>query len=92
MGIFTRIKQTDVIESALLQRYENTSYDFLKAHRWVFQAVGYHIIYILNKDNISIDVVQVFNQRSMTTWTEQNRTIFVAERFVINRSSYSICA
>ena len=37
----------------------------------LFQAIGNHIIYILDKDNIGIQIIQVLNQRAVPPRTEQ---------------------
>ena len=55
----------------------------------LFQAIGHHIIYILDKDNIGIQVIQILNQRAVPSRTEQ-QFAFIAERFVLHIGSNRI--
>ena len=92
MSVLACIEQTDVFECLLLEGNQHTSNNLLEAHGGVFQTVGHYIIDILDENHISIDIVEVLNQSTMTTRTEQNSTVVVAERFVIDGSCYGICA
>ena len=88
--IMSAIQQFQVFKCLLLQRNQYTSQQFLVSHCISFQAVGHHIINVLDKYDISIQVVQVLNQGTVTTRTEQQFTVLVAERFVFHIGSHCI--
>ena len=85
------IQQFQVFKCLLLQCNQYTGQQFLVSHGISFQAVGHHIINVLDKYNIGIQVVQVLNQGTVTTRTEQQFTVLVAERFVFHIGRYRIC-
>ena len=83
------IQQAQVIESLCLQSYQHAGQQFLVSNGITFQTVGHHIINVLDEYHISIQVVQVFNQRTVTTRTEEQFAL-VAERLVLHVRSHCI--
>ena len=75
MGVLASIQQAQILEGFLLQRYQYASYDLLPLNGIVLQAIGHHVVDILHKDNVSLNLVQVLNQSTVSTWTEQQRTV-----------------
>ena len=89
MIIFAAIQQFQIFKRLLLKSHQYPGNQFLVSNGFVLQAVGHHIINILNKYNIRIQVVQVFNQSTVTTGTEQQLTV-ITERLVLHISCYCI--
>ena len=69
------IQQTQIFESLLLQFYQYTSNNLLPDNCFRLQTVRHDIINILHKDNICFNLIKVLYQGTMTTGTEQQRTI-----------------
>ncbi|CCZ70987.1 oRF2 [Bacteroides sp. CAG:702] len=91
MAIMTTIQQFQIIECLFLKRHQHTCQQFFVGHSIFFQPVRNHVINVLDKHNIGIQIIQVFNQCSMTTRTEYQLPFIIAERFVVHVCCDSIC-
>ena len=85
------IQQLQILESLLLQSNQYTGQQLLISNCIPFKSVWYYVVNILNEYDIRIQIVQVFNQCTMTTRTEYQFAI-IAERFVFHIGSQCICA
>ena len=92
MIIKTRVKQIQVFESLLLKSNQNTSNNLLIGNCICFQAIWHYIINVLHKDNVGINLIQILDQSAMTSWTEQQAAILIAERRIVRISSNRIGA
>ena len=90
MVILATVKQTEVSKSLLLQGNQDTGNHLLVFHGVTLQTVGYHIVDVLDEDHIGIDLVQILNQCTMTTGTEQQRSVIVTERGVVGIGSHCV--
>ena len=90
MTVRAAIQQFQIFESLFLESYKYTSQQLLIGNRVSLQAVRNHIVNILNEYNISIQIIQILNQCTMTTRTEQQLAILIAERLVFHIGSNCI--
>ena len=65
------IEQTQVTEYLLLRINKHTSDDLLPEDRIALQAVWHNIIDVLDEDNVALQVVEILDERTMPTRTEQ---------------------
>ena len=91
MVVAPRLQVFQVIESFLLSLYEYAGNNFLPLDSISFQTVWDDIVDILDEDDISVDFIEVLNQCTVTSRTEEQRTIFVAERCVVGVGCNCIC-
>ena len=71
MGVLAAIQQVQIVESFLLQRYQHTGDNLLPLYGVSLQTVGHDVVDVLDEDDISLNLVQVLNQRAVTAGTEQ---------------------
>ena len=71
MIVLTRIQYLQVIESLLLQSNQYTSNHLLPCNSLALQTIRNHVVDILDKYYISIYLVEVLDERTMTARTEQ---------------------
>ena len=90
MIVSTRVENAQILECLLLQRNQDAGNHLLVGHGVGLQTVGHHIIYILDKHHIGIYLIQIFYQRSMTAWTEEQRAILIVEGSVVGISGDGI--
>ena len=90
--IFTALNQLQVVEDLLLNGNQYTGNHLLPDNRCTLEAVGYDIVNVLYEDHISIHIVQVFDQGTVSTRTEQQVTVLIAERGVVHGSSHRVSA
>ena len=69
--ILALVESLQVSESLLLERHEHTGDNLLVVHGVLLQAVGHHVVDILDEDDVGVDVVQVLNECAMASGTEQ---------------------
>ena len=91
MSILSAIQQFEVFECLLLESNQYTSDQLLVCNSFVLQTIWNYVVNVLDEDNVCIEVVQVFDQCTVTTRTEQQLTI-VAEWLVFHISSNCISA
>ena len=84
------IKTTQISECLSLQRNEHTSQQTFIGYGIILQTIGYHIINILDKYDVSIQIIQVLDKCAMATGTEYQTTIGISKWFVILIGSYRI--
>ena len=82
MCIFATLQQLQITKHLLLQGNQYTSQQFLISDGVCLELIRYHIVDILDKNDVSIEVVKILNQGSMTTRTEEQLAIY-AERLVV---------
>ena len=90
VSIFASIQQLKILERFLLQGNQHTCYDLFPQYGVALQPIRHHVINVLHKNNVGIYLVQVLNQRTMSTWTEQQGTVSIAEWSTVRISCYSI--
>ena len=83
MVVLTRIQNFQIIESLLLQSNQYTCNHLLPGNSLSLQAIRNHIVNILDEYHISIYLVEVLDECTMTARTEQQRAILVAERSIV---------
>ncbi len=86
----TGIELMEVSEGLLLQGYQYTGDNLLPLDGLGLQAVGNDIIDILDEDDISLDLIEILNQGTMTTGTEEQLAIALTEGGVIGIGSDGI--
>ena len=75
----TLVEQLQIAEGLLLQADQHAGYHLLPFHGLRLQAVGHHVVDVLDEDHIGGNLVQVLDQRTVTARTEQHRAIGLAE-------------
>ena len=55
----------------------------LPSDRLGLQAVGHHIVDILDEHHVGINLVEILDECTMSARTEQERAVFVAERCIV---------
>ena len=90
MVILTAVEQSQISKGLLLQGNQHTGNNLLVLYCIALQPVGHHIIDVLDEDDISINLVEVLNQGTMTTRTEEQGAIIVPERCVVGIGSHGI--
>ena len=88
--VLARVEHLEVFESLLLQGYQYACNNLFPFYSLRLQAVWHHVIDVLNEDNVGVNLVEVLYQRTVTTRTEQERAILVAEWSAVWVSSYCI--
>ena len=78
------------LEDALLLRYQHTGKDLFVTNRIFLETVRHHIINVFDENDIGILLVEVLDERTMTTRTEEQLTVFRTERRAIGISSDGI--
>ena len=92
MVVLSGIQYLQVIECLLLQSNQYTCNHLLPGNSLCLQAIRNHIIDVLDEYYISINLIEVLDESAMTAWTEQQRSILVAEWSIIRIGSDGICA
>ena len=87
--ILAAVEQREVFEYLFLQGHEHSGNQFLIRNGVGFQTVGHYVVDVLDEDDVCVQVVQVLNQRAMTTGTEQQFAV-VAERLVVHIGSNGV--
>ena len=67
----TLVQTAQVGEGLALKGNENAGDDLLPQSGCRLQAVGYHIIYILNEDDVGLQLRKVLDECSMASGTEE---------------------
>ena len=83
MVVLTRIQNLQIIESLFLQSNQYTCNHLLPGNSLSLQAIRNHIVNILDKYHISINLVEVLDECTMTARTEQQRAILVTEWSIV---------
>ena len=89
MSISATVQKFQISKCLLLQSNQYSGNQLFVEHSITFQLIGHHIIDILNKDHICIQVIQIFDQCTMAARTEQQLTI-ITERLIIHIGSNCI--
>ena len=84
------IQNTQILKGFLLQGYQHTSDNLLPDDGICLQTIRNNVVDILDEDDISLYLVEVLDEGTMATRTEQQRTITIAERSAIGIGSDSI--
>lgn len=71
MRILAAVEQREVFEYLFLQGHEHSGNQFLIRNGVGFQTVGHYVVDVLDEDDVCVQVVQVLNQRAMTTGRKQ---------------------
>ena len=82
----TQIRILQRFKNTLLLRYQHTGKDLFVANCIFLQPVRHYIIDILDKYDVRILLVKVFNQSTVTSRAEEQLTIFRAERRTVRIS------
>ena len=91
-GVFAAIELAQIGKHLLLQTYKHACQQLFVAHRVSLQSVGHHIVYVLDKHHVGVNVVQIFNQSAMSARTEQQVAVFGAEGRVVGIGSHRVGA
>ena len=87
--ILSAVEQFEVFECLFLQGHEYAGNQFFISNGVGFQFIGYYVVDILDEDNVGVEIVQVLDQCTVTTRTEQEFAV-VAERLVVHIGSDGI--
>ena len=68
-GCEVRILQ--FVEHFLLLGNQHTRKELLIAHGVAFEAIWHHIVDILDEDDIRVLLVEILDERTVSTWTEE---------------------
>ena len=77
------IQQTEILERFLLKSDEHTGDNLLIGDSLALQTVGHYIVNILDEDDIGVNLIEILNKSTMTTGTEEQRSVGIAERSVV---------
>ena len=89
MAIVPTVQLTQISKGFLLQLYQNTGQHLLVSNRIPFQTIRHHIIYILHENDIGLQIIQIFDKRTVPAGAEQKLTVHT-ERFIVHRGRQSI--
>lgn len=53
--------------------------------------IRHNIVNVLNEYNIGINIVKILNKRTMSTRSEENRTVCISERRIVFIGCRRIC-
>ena len=90
MSVLAAVEQFEIFECLLLLAYQHTCDEFFVFHCLGLQAVWHHIVNVLDEDDVGIEVVQVFNQRAVTSWAEENLAVFASEWRIVWIGSHCV--
>ena len=71
MVVVAAVEQLKIFKSPLLVFNQYSSQYILIKYGVAFEAVGHYVVYILDEDYIGVNVVEVFDERTMSTRTEK---------------------
>ena len=91
-GIFSAVNETQILECFLLQRHQYARNHLLVCHRITFQTVGHHVVNVLHKHDISVQVIQILNQGAMAARTEHQPSFLITERMILHIGSHRVSA
>ena len=80
----------EISKGLALQGDEHTGKEFLIGNGVALQTVGHHVIDVLDEDDVGIDVVEIFNECAMTSGTEEQTAVGIAEGGVVGICSHRI--
>ena len=83
VGVLARVEQAHIVEGFLLEGDEHAGYNLLPLYGVSLEAVGYDVVDVLDEDDVGINLVEVLNQCSVASGTEEQRTVAVAERCAV---------
>ena len=69
--VFATVKQAQVIKDLVLCGNKYAGQKFLVCYGIGLEMIRYHVVYVLDEYYISIQVIEVLNQRAVTARTEQ---------------------
>ena len=78
------------MKHTLLEFDEEASHGSFVRIGFFFQSVGDHVVDVFDKDDITLKVVQVFQQRSMPPWAKEQIPLLVSKGLVVEVYSYGI--
>ena len=71
MIVVAAVEQLKIFKSPLLVFNQYSSQYILIKYGVAFEAVGHYVVYILDEDYIGVNVVEVFDERTMSARTEK---------------------
>ena len=90
--VLVAVEQTKVTEYLLLYLNEHTSDDLLPKDCIAFQTVGHYIIYVLDEDNVALEVVEILDECAVTARAEEELAVARAEGCVVHVDGDGVCA
>ena len=92
IGVLFSVKQPQVFKNLFLYAYQNSGQQLLIGDGVVLEMIGYHIVNILDKDDVGVQVIEVLNEGTVTSGTEQYGTVVIAEGGAVGSGGYRIGA
>ena len=92
-ALFAHISHVELFEvgkGACLERDEQTGQDLLVGHGIGFQVVGANIVDGLDKEDVGIDVIEVFDESAVSAGAEKQTAVGVAERRAVGIGSHGV--
>ena len=80
------------LKHPFLLRYQHTGKDLFVTHRVFLQPIRYHVIDILDEDDVCVLLIQVLDQRTVTSRTEEQLTVLRSKRRTVRISGDRIGA
>ena len=77
------VEHPQILECLLLQGDENAGNDLLPLHGLGLQAVGHHVVDVLDEYHVGLNLVQVLDKGAMASRAEEQRAVVVAEGRVV---------
>ena len=92
LGVLLLIELAQIGKGLLLYIHEHTGYHLLPLYGGTFQAIGHHIVDVLDEDHLALQVVEVLDECSMAARTEQQTTVIGPEGRVVHVGGNGVCA
>ena len=90
MVVVARVKQSEIVKGFLLQLHKQSCDNLLPLRCLRFQTVRHDVVDVLDKDDVRIDFVEVLYQRAVTSGTEEQRAVGIAERCAVGVGSHGV--
>ena len=84
------IQRFQIVESLLLQFNEHARNHLFIVNGVGLQTVGHHIVDVLHKDDVSLDSIEIVDERPMTSRTEEQFALLIAEWGVVGVGSHGV--
>ena len=80
MLFVTQVRILQRLEYPFLLGHENTRQNLFVTNRIFLEPIGHDIVDILNEDDIRVLLIEVLDERTVTTRPEEQLAVFRAER------------
>ena len=79
IGILLGVKQAQVFKYLFLDAYQDSGQKFLVSYCVGLEMIRNHVVNILDKDDVGVQVIEVLDEGAVTSGTEQDGAVIIAE-------------